>query len=213
MIGMVSLTVAANGKISGKMLEGGLTWTLSAPSFYAVEWLEPLEVFHATVIGKSGKAVITNEIAVAAEDVAAVAGQPPYRRGVVSGWTAVESSCEWTAWQNLWKVEPWKTLISNYAKANPKLTEKVEGGTVTLKIAASGAVTVQGVFVVGYDEKKQKDITYSASCSSVVIPAVDSTNLPSLDDAGFFLYLYFPANVNKNFDGYSGVLWLNRQTD
>ena len=35
--GTVSLTVAASGKISGKMLEGGKTWTLSAGQFNHVE--------------------------------------------------------------------------------------------------------------------------------------------------------------------------------
>ena len=50
---------------------------------------------------------------------------------------------ELSSYQNLWKVEPWKTEMKDYAKANPTRTEEVEGGTITLKLAASGAVTAE----------------------------------------------------------------------
>ncbi len=96
--GTVALTVAASGKISGKILEGGKTWTLSASSFSRVERVEHVEdgvVFHATVIAKSGKLLATNEIAVAAVDGI----------GVLTGTFELSNSqtFELTSYQNLWK--------------------------------------------------------------------------------------------------------------
>ncbi len=91
--GAVTMTVAANGKISGKLLEGGQTWTLSAAAFDRVEDVEGSAVFYATVVGKAGKEIVTNEVTVAAADGV----------GVVSGMMETETSRAWSAWQNLWK--------------------------------------------------------------------------------------------------------------
>ena len=92
-----AFTVATSGKISGKVLEGGMTWALSAPNFSRAEYAEggpepevPSPSFFATVIGKAGKEVVTNEVEVAGAVV----------QGVEVG---VASSDGWSAWQNLWK--------------------------------------------------------------------------------------------------------------
>ena len=217
--GLVTFTVDAKGKISGKILEGGKTWSLSAPSFSRVgplenlesleqleslENLEPSLAYYATVIAKSGKEVATNEIAIVAEETgaAAVSSKPPYRGFATGTLNPIPHTPDpkpyLSAWQNLWKVEPWKTEMKDYAKANPTRTEEVEGGTITLKLAASGVVTAKGDFVVGYDAAKQKNIVYSSSCSTVVISA----------EGGYMVYIYFPANEKKKFGGYSGVIWL-----
>ncbi len=88
---------------------------------------------------------------------------------------------EWTAWQNLWRTEPWKTMAKAFAKA-PALEIEIEdgaGGTVTLKFAASGAVTAK----------------YGAySCSATLIP------MPTAEGT-FSAFLYFPPKAGK-FDGY-----------
>ena len=146
--GLVTLTVAANGKVSGRVMKDGLSWTLAASSFDAVDWTEAGPVYHATVIGKNGKNAFTNEIAVAAEYVAA-AGQTPCLRGVAT------SGEWWAAWQSLWKQDPWKTAAQAYARA-PKLPV----GGIELKFAASGAVTAK------YG---------TCSCSTTLIPEGDGT--------------------------------------
>ena len=218
--GLVTLTVGANGKISGKVNDADGTWTLAAAAFSSVERLlsdvqEPSSgsqmsevlspAFRATVTGKNGKKAITNEVMVTAEEMAAaVAGQPPYRRGVVSGWAASEPPVEWTAWQNLWKTEPWKTDAKPFAKA-PALAIDAGTrdacpypGTITLKFVSSGAVTASGKFVTGQDAKV-KDVVYSASCSSVLVPEADAAG------AGrppYRVFLYFPPKAGK-FDGYA----------
>ncbi len=211
-LGLVqSLTVGANGKISGKLLESGKTWTLAAVSFADVDCpqsdVDDIK-FLATVTGKAGKEVITNEVTVA-EDEAARSASAPYQRGVVSGWAASEPPVEWTAWQNLWKQDTWKAVAKPFA--NKKLAlyftddaftrlddldtleenEEVYG-TLDLKFASSGAVTASGKFVTGQD-KKGKNIVYSASCSSVLVPDTDGK---------YSVFLYFPPKDGK-FDGYA----------
>lgn len=179
-----SLAVTSNGKISGKLLSDGLTWTLSAPSFSAVEMPSSevdQPVFHATVVGKSGKLVITNDLSLAEE----------CGRGVVTS-----DDGGWAAWQNLWKTESWKTVAKYFAKA-PPLPVEIDDGSVALKFAASGAVTAAGKFVIGVDSRG-KDVIYSASCSSVLMPSVCDDF--SLSDSKYLLYLYFPPKEGK-FDG------------
>ena len=163
--GIVTLTVSNVGKISGKWMSEGLTWTLSAASFDA--YISSEQMYVATVIGKSGKLVMTNEIEVTENGV---------------------SSPLFEAWRNGWKEEPQKSLATKLKG------QKVQVGEVLLTIGANGAVTAKGTFITGFDEKKQKDIIYSASCSTVLIPTAE---------AGVYrIYLYFPPKSGK-FDGFS----------
>ena len=102
--GTVSLTIATSGKISGKILEGGKTWTLSAGQFNHVEHVEQVggsDVFYATVVGKAGKEVVTNSVVVAAEDGVGVATGTFDAQ--LSTLNSQLSTYTWTAWQNLWK--------------------------------------------------------------------------------------------------------------
>ncbi len=179
--GTVTLTVDAKGKISGKLIDADGTWTLSAAAYERVEGLD-LEnpddlVFHATVIGKNGNLVATNEVTVAMDE-AARSASAPYRRGVVSGWAASVPPVEWTAWQNLWKQEPWKTDAKEYAKA-PKLTV----GEIELKFGASGAVTAK------YGKY---------SCSTVLIPAEDGT---------FCVFCYFTSKGESAYGAEISLKW------
>ena len=183
-----ALTVGSNGKISGKFV-GSQTYTLSAPSFTYAE--EDGSFFYATVVATSGRLAITNEIAFSAEPLTAPDGSAAVR-GVATGWTSTGFDID--AWQNLWKAEPWKSAMAARAKDVPTYNQNVDGGTVSLKFAASGAVTAKGEFVVGFDEKKNKDIVYAATCSSVLIPEGDR------------VYIVFAPNGAKGFKGWSGVI-------
>ena len=235
--GLVKMTVAANGKISGKVIDADGTWALSAAAFDSVE--DPLSdaeelVFHATVIGKSGKMAITNEVEIAAEEVAARPESAPYLRGTLTARSVtapcqgLEAGVEWCAWQNLWKTEPWKTDAKAFAKAKPVeiaqsvppvLSVPFASGIITLKFAATGAVTASGKFVTGQDASG-RDIVYSASCSSVLIPDGDGVRIspeqsehceamaleacaPTLPDVlDFRVFLYFAPKAGK-FDGFA----------
>ena len=92
-----ALAIDAKGKISGKILEGGNSWSLASASFSAVEGsLSDVDnlAFRATVIGKANKEAFTNEVTVTAENGA----------GIATGAAAEDGRLpEWTAYQNLWK--------------------------------------------------------------------------------------------------------------
>ena len=210
--GTVTLTVAANGKISGKILEGGRTWTLSAASFDAVEGLESevgSPVFHATVIGKAGKEVVTNEVTMSATEVELPGGSGlcgvVHGNSLPSSLFPLPSSLSWTAWQNLWKTEPWKTVAKSFAKKTILLSGVADGlpsdsDTVTLKLSASGTATASAKFVTGYDATG-KAITYSATCSSVLI----LTSPLDAERCSLTAILYFPPKKDK-FDGYVAAI-------
>ena len=138
-----AFTVAANGKISGKILEGGNTWTLSAGEFSRVERVEHVEdgvVFHATVIAKAGKEVATNEIAVAAVDGI----------GVLTGTFELSNSqtLELTSYQNLWKRSDTKADMPVIKKDIVKTLELGDpndpNNTLKLTFKKDGAVAFAG---------------------------------------------------------------------
>ena len=193
-LGQVSLTVAKTGKLSGKYLSDGLTWSLAANSFDSID--ESGEVYRATLIGKSGKLAMTNEVGVACDSMGGFA-----------------ESIDYIAYQNNWKLEPWKTIGKPFAKAAALEYEdsaSVAGvpvpGVLALKFAASGAVTVKGSFVTGVNERTGKDILYTASGSAVLAPQSEP------DETGVFdavVFVYLPPKTGK-FDGYVrciGVRW------
>ncbi len=213
-----SLTVAANGKISGKVLVDGLTYVLSAWSFETVgEWRIPYDNGHvgeyeglwkpgdrgrsfgAMLTGKIDKSIVTNYVEITETRFADAESESGYRtRGV-----ATSGDGNWTAWQNLWKTEPWKTTAKQFSKAPAKQID-VENGILTLKFANSGAVTAVGKFVTGTDSRG-RDIVYSASCSSVLLPVTEGDGSLSTDN--YAVFLYFPPKAGK-FDGFAVKLAL-----
>jgi hypothetical protein len=133
--GTVALTVAANGKISGKVLADGLTWSLAATSFDAVDLESESPVFLATVIGKSGKEIVTNEVAVTSAVVDEIE-------------VGVASSDDWTGYQNLWKRADTKTAMplfkSNIVVDYPLGEPGDLNNTVKLTFKKDGAVAFAG---------------------------------------------------------------------
>ena len=143
-----------------------------------------------------------------------------YLRGYVEGYAYGETGFK--AVQNLWKEEPWKAAMKDFAKATPTYVEEVKGGKVTLKFASSGTVTAKGDFLV-FDEKKQKEVTYSATCSTVLIPygscndecegecEVRGGAVESGDEMSGVVLVVFPPNEKKYFPGWSGEIHIGRE--
>ena len=182
--GQVSLTVSAAGKVSGKALGDGLTYTLAAPYY-------------------SGFAAIDDGDGVSSNFLADITASWSYKEGNktvkanevikltvqdngIGGYAAVD---DWfKAYTVNWKVEPWKTLGKKFDKqtrvyailsdgtfseSETDLTSALGAevtGRVTLKFAAGGTVSVSGEFVTGYDEKKQKYTTVKATGSATLVP-------------------------------------------
>ena len=114
--GLVTLTVAKTGKISGKYLADGKTWTLSAAGF---DTWDDNDRLTATLTAKSGKEVKTLKLV--------------YEDGYFT-------SSLFEAWRNEWKTEPLKTLATKLKG------QKAQVGEVLLTVGASGAVTAKGTF-------------------------------------------------------------------
>ena len=221
--GQATLAIAAGGKISGKILTEGQTWTLSASAFDVVQRVENGAsgqnagstssdvddlAFIATVTGKAGKDVAKYELVVTKPE----AGTKPEADGENSrskaGGNAVLYNADGkeVAWlgQTNWNAEPWKTLGKTLPKEYSYLVDADTfgyDGNITFKFAASGKVTTKGVFAMGTDEKP---ISYSASGSSMLIPLTPRSTTGAFSAK---IYVYLPPKAGK-FPGYCGSIIL-----
>ena len=192
--GTVSLTVDAKGKVSGKALGEGLTYTLAAPYYFAFALDEnQTSNFLADVTAswsykEGSKTIKTNEVV-----------QLVVQDNIIGGYAAVE---DWfDAYTANWKVEPWKALGKKFDKATMVYAILSDGtlsddekydtvalgeavtGRVTLKFAATGAVTIAGEFVTGaYNDKTKKYPTVKATGSATFVPVDD-------EHGAVFIYL------------------------
>ena len=126
-----AFTVAVNGKISGKLLRADGTWTLAADSFASYD--AENDAYLATVIGKNGKLLETNEVTVAASGV--------------TGTTLSEAAVTWTAYQNLWKRADTKAdmpVIKKDIKVDYELVPGDANNKLTLTFKKDGAVAFAG---------------------------------------------------------------------
>ena len=195
--GLAQLTVAKTGKISGKWMCGGTNWTLSAASFLDCARSAEGTNFWSTLTAKSGKATREIELEVTEEAVRGVvfdsAVTTPRREDASGTVLTASGTVLFVAFRNGWKEEPLKTLAK--ALKGAWWSEPVDGGTIAFTVGASGAVTAKGTFVIGFDAKRKKDITYTASCSTVLIPT-------EVDDE-YLVFYYFPPKAGK-FAGFVG---------
>ena len=186
----LTLTVTAAGKISGKLVEGLATWTISAPSFTSLECTE--------VVLKSGKNVETNYLdmtstPVTIGDVADVFGRAALFREIDDGGKPKNGTYRAVGFQNKWKLEPWKTIAKDMAKAPLFTCEPDKGVTITVKVASSGQATVKGTFEAGEGQKK-----YTASAS-----------VPLLPWNGFYGASFYMPPKSGTFEGYGAILYLD----
>ena len=190
--GTVSLTIATSGKISGKILEGGKTWSLSASSFD--EALSPKSevgspVFTATVIAKAGKEVATNVVTVAAD--AARPESAPYQCGVATGTSQLFNlstlqpfNLSWTAWQNLWKRTDTKAK-------QPVFKKNIDVEYYPLGASGNKNNTVKFTF------KKDGAVSFSGKINGV---SVSGSAQIVWDGKGWKMTVYAPPK--KGFEGW-----------
>ena len=180
--GMSTLTVAATGKISGKHLADGLTWTLSAARFDGYDGAR----YFATVSAKSGRTVRELSLVINSEVAdcdAVLLDNSPVDAGALA---------DIDLFQTFWSTKEGKAAAKPFA--NKTLRLEGDDYAIDLKFAATGAVAAKATFVTGYDEKKQKDVVYTASCSSVLIPQ---------GGVDYCLYVYCPPKPSSKFNGHS----------
>ena len=170
-----TFTVAANGKISGKVTTlAGETWTLTAPYFDWFSIYSPLE-YRATLFDKSGNP-FTLQL------------KPRYginSYGFMNVWFGTNGWIDPT--QVNWNEESWKDAAKPLAKAGPLVipTTDIDGnpGELTLKFASSGKVTYTAKFA-----------NYSASGSSSL---EHDSNLGSGGAFDAKLTVLLPAKAGK----------------
>ena len=183
--GPVSLTVAENGKISGKYsCSDGSVWTLSAPHFY--DYDSENYAYHATVTCKSGKNEWIEDLTIA---------EPSKPMGEIAA-TMTGDLGVMSLYQTFWKEDEWKDAGKAIDKAVFEYGEGDSSGSAsnfTLTFKADGSVKTKGVFETS-DGK-----SYTATGSSTLVPL----EMPD-EDRSFaaFVNVYFPPNEKKNFAGY-----------
>ena len=187
--GTVALTIATSGKISGKILEGGRTWSLSAAYFERAEGLDSLDnlVFYATVIAKAGKLLATNEIAVAAVDGI----------GVLTGTFELSNSqtFELSSYQNLWKRVDTKA-------SQPVFKKNIVVEYYPLGVSGDKNNTVKFTF------KKDGAVSFSGKINGV---SVSGSAQIVWDGKGWKMTVYAPPK--KGFDGWCETFDVTLETD
>ena len=148
--GTVSLTIAANGKISGKLLRDDGTWKLSADSFASYA----SDAYLATVVGKNGNIAVTYDVTVSASTAIQSDNDATYMVGMVTarhtsgtGDSSVQG-IKWTAMQNLWKRADTKAKIPTFTQSIEKTLDFGDAGdinnSVILTFKKDGVVAFAG---------------------------------------------------------------------
>lgn len=195
--GQATLTVSNAGKLSGKWMAQGTNWTLSAASYDRYD--SESGSYVALMIGKAGSGknavAFTNELFVSEADAEYLGG--------------VATNALFIAYQNVWETEPWKTIGKKFTKGGTVLLHPGVVGTndtITLKFAASGAVTVAGKFEKSVDARGNVSY-YSVSASAVLCPQGDPDESDAFDGV---VFVYFPPKAKTPLpDGYSACVWVH----
>ena len=196
--GQATFTVSKAGKLSGKWMSLGTNWTLSAAAYARYD--RDVTQYVANVVGKTGSGkkarAFTNELTVAASEVADLGG--------------LATNEFFAAYQNRWKLDPWKKLGKSFTKAKEAVYVPegfATNETVSLKFAATGKVTVKGKFVKSVAAKTGRITWYTASGSAVLCPQT----APSPDDGSFVgvVFVYFPPKAKTPLvAGYDACVWV-----
>ncbi len=174
--GQVTLKVSNAGKISGKWLCKGATWKVAATGFDSYD--AETDTYKISLKLTAGTSVQTKAAAIAEDD---------------QGVGCLESEL-FEAQQNVWRMSDWKAVgrkiagqtVFTYLKASA-------ASSMTLKVSASGAVSIKGAFVL------DDQTTYSATSSAVLCPQ------SAPEASGSFaasVYVYFPTKAGKFPTGY-----------
>lgn len=163
--GIVALSVAKSGRISGKWQVGGAKLTLKATAFasYASE-PEPSYTAELTAKGAAVTAVFTE--------------------GGVGGYVVADG---FEAWRSVWKDDSWKAIGKRIGKRTVSYTNADGEGeyTVELAIGANGSVKVKGVFIVNGKRA-------AVSCTTALCPVAAAPD--GTFDAVVYVYFAPKAN-------------------
>ena len=142
--GSATMTVTANGKVSGKIALGGTNWTFSAASYAASDGGDCFEV---AAEAKSGKATMPLWLMVQSGSLA----ETGLLNGSAGGWLGDSGPAEVSLWRNVWKDKSTAAAAkAEIAKWEGAYTISVEdGGYLSLTVGKSGDVKATGKLADG----------------------------------------------------------------
>lgn len=197
----LNFTAGSTGKISGKLLSGGLTWTFSANCFS--EYTESEDGGHYTWRGKAirGKENVPVEI-----DVHLSVLTNCTKEATVSEISVAEFSSETLgsaeAYASVWSSSPYSAYAKPIAAA-PSVKLAMSdldclraSETLTLKFGAGGTVTAVGSF---RQTSGGKTTTFSKSFSSTLVPVSSGEDGAFRGDA----FVFFPSDSKVKFSGFA----------
>ena len=215
--GLATMSVTSAGKISGKFVYDGKTWTFSAPCFSAGSVNEYSVYVTAKYAYKVKEKVNGKTVTVTKyleRPFAIYVNQNPYAYlgglvRVYPGWNisqAAEYGDEVRAYacQNLWgstyKNVGAKLFVSGKNKYKVFKENVVVGGNncvLAVKVTTAGKATVTLTYDTGNKTKTGKPVYYKPSCSTVVLP----DEAPDLKAFTGSVYMYFAPSADNNFPG------------
>jgi len=200
--GSATMTVAANGKVSGKISLMGTNWTFKADSFSRVERVErvggslaSIETnFIVNAVVTAGKAKREMELRVTD---GGHAGRVTLPNGVVTG--TMGDDCDVRMWRNVWKDKATAAAAkAEIARWEGVYTVSVEdGGYLSLTVGKDGTVKAAGKLADGTAVSASAPLMYD-------------------ENDGWFAYLYTAPSAYKGgafaaavgFDGHAGRVTL-----
>ena len=188
-VGLATMTVAANGKISGKIALGGTNWTFSAGSFSRVERVERAEESPSSEVG-SPKSFIVEAVAKAGKAtmpvvlrVGGIAGDGGHAGRVTLPNAVGEGTFgdgEVKMWRNMWKdkatVTEAKATIEEFMGVYAVSMD--DGGYLSLTVGKDGNVKASGKLADGTSVSATSPLMYD-------------------EDAGWFAMLYTAPSAYK----------------
>ena len=140
--GLATMTVAANGKVSGKMSLRGTNWTFSAASFVASDGGNCFEV---SANAKAGKATLPLELLLQSSD-GPESGGTAFLNASAEGWLGDSGKATIELWRNVWKDKATAAAAkAELAKWAGIYTISVEdGGYLSLTVGKTGDVKASG---------------------------------------------------------------------
>ena len=216
--GLATMSVTSAGKVSGKFVYDGKTWTFSAPCF---DESLPAKHYGVDVTAKyaykvkekvNGKTVTVTKYLERPFTIYVNQNPYEYLGGLVRvypGWNisqAAEYGDEVRAYacQNLWgstyKNVGVKLFVSGKNKYKVFKENVVVGGNncvLAVKVTTAGKATVTLTYDTGNKTKTGKPVYYKPSCSTVVLP----DEAPDLKAFTGSVYMYFAPSADNNFPG------------
>jgi hypothetical protein len=200
--GQATLTVAESGKITGKYLTGGQTWTLSAANFDERVIIDSAIYYEATLLATAGRLSKKFRIRFEYNDEIGGVGEA----------VDADGNGAFDVLQNNWQTEVMKNVG---AKINGKTFEyeavdlDENDGRVELKFASTGKITVKAVFVTGTDAEGNPTTRYATSGSAVLAGPRFTAEAEgeSVFEAKVFIYLPPKSGKFAGYMSYFGLEW------